>query len=105
MNTEDTAAVNYALDTGATWDYIEYQIAGHFLPALINDDHSGLDGADIVQLARFDKRARKAAIDAGALAWHWSAGDDSGSFSRCDVCGLRAECYVVQMVILIKGDK
>jgi hypothetical protein len=34
-------------------DYYEFAIAGHFLPALINGDYTGLDDNEAKQLDRF----------------------------------------------------
>ena len=106
MNTDDEAAIDYATDNGATWESFDYHIAGHFIAALCNGDDSGLEDAEIEQLERFERRAVDAAEEAGALAWHWSGGDDNGEdFRRCDVGGMLAMCDEVKLMILVKGDK
>jgi hypothetical protein len=36
-----------------TNDYYDFAIAGHFLPALINGDYSGLDNHEVIQIDQF----------------------------------------------------
>jgi hypothetical protein len=77
-------------------DTIEYTIASHYLSALINDDYSGLNNEETVELNEFIRRE----YPAGAKATSWTIGDDeSESFARCSVSGFMANCSTVVLII------
>lgn len=84
----------------AGWDWYDYTIAGHYLPALINGDDSGLEERECKMLQTFIDN-----LPEQAKAGHWAYdNDDSGEdFTICDVCGLYAGCYNVRL--MFKKDK
>lgn len=75
------------------FDEYDFSIAGHFLPALINGDTSGLDDNEKHQLNRLVTR-----LPPGG---HWDVpkdefgNDQEGHFAEDDVTGLRANVYDV----------
>jgi hypothetical protein len=73
------------------FDYYTYQIAGHYLTALFNGDESGLSNTEISDLNRFmdELPVKNGHFDTMDL--------DNGSFSNCDICGLRSETYEVRL--------
>lgn len=77
------------------WDWYEYTIAGHYLPALINGDESGLEERECKMLQTFTDN-----LPEQAKAGHWAYdNDDNGEdFTTCDVCGLYAGCYNVRLM-------
>ena len=77
------------------WDWYEYTIAGHYLPALINGDDSGLEVRECKMLQTFINN-----LPEQAKAGHWAYdNDDNGEdFTTCDVCGLYAGCYNVRLM-------
>lgn len=82
------------------WDSFDYKIAGHYLPALINGDESGLSDEESEDLRHFEESAQSAARDAGFTVWHWSyEGDYSEDFGRCEVSGLFANRQAVKLMV------
>lgn len=69
---------------------VEYQIAGEYLPSLINGDDSGLSGTDTAVLEAFLEKEK--IHDSGLFT---TENDDEGQYCRCDVSGLYANCYTV----------
>jgi len=69
------------------FDIYEYSICGHYLPAIINGDHSGLSDEEEAELNIF--------LDSvvGRLGGHWSVDSEEPSFMRDEVSGLMADCY------------
>jgi hypothetical protein len=71
-------------------DYYEETIAGHYLPALINADYTGLSDTEAAEL------------DAYMLTYNAlpdltiSTDDDESSFAVDAVSGLHADCYTVR---------
>lgn len=83
-------------DSGAIpdgWDCYEYQIAGHYLSALINGDESGFEDDDA---AKFHTWLESTPDVNG----HWDCDSDEGSerFARCDVSGLLASVVTVRLM-------
>jgi len=73
-------------------DYFEYRISKHFLPAIINDDYSGLNDEEINLLNRFLSEANN--LDNAT----WDIDSDSEShFIDCDITGLFSDCYDVKL--------
>lgn len=73
-------------------DYFEYRIAEHFLPAIINDDYSGLNDEEINLLNRFLSEANN--LDCAT----WNIDFDSEPhFIDCDVTGLFSNCHDVKL--------
>jgi len=80
-------------------DTIDYMVAGHYLPALINADRSGLSEEEKIELDDFEQAAFETVRDFGGSSPHWSVSVvESGSFKRCEVCGAYADCYPLQLV-------
>lgn len=72
-------------------DYFDFNIASHFLPALINGDDSGLDNHESDLLDHF------------ADAWQglknatWNCNTNYPEINRCDITGLLADTYPVRL--------
>lgn len=75
----------------------EFNLAGHWAPALINGDYSGLSDADAEALNSWINNN----VPPGA--GHWSGFNEETGFSRDDVSGLRADCYKVQWLRPVKS--
>lgn len=71
-------------------DYYEETIAGHYLPAIINDDYSGLSDPESAELAAF--LLTFCALPDLTI----SVVDDESQFAVDAVSGLRADCYTVR---------
>lgn len=82
------------------WDYYEYRIAEHYLPAMINGDSSGLTDGEISDYREFEKEAFKNAREAGFTVGHWAPVDDSGEdWGMCDVTALFAMRCAVRLMV------
>lgn len=82
----------------------DYKVAGHFLPYLINADASGLSDDELMQVEDFEKLATEEFIKDGHSC-HWSTeqyGYNGGYFATCDICRLFADCYDLQLVVMVK---
>jgi len=75
-------------------DYFTYDIAEHWLPAIVNGDYTALDDDEIPLLEEFlDNLPRN------AMGWDW--GEDT-SFDYDEISGLKAQC--VQGKLYINGS-
>jgi hypothetical protein len=70
---------------------MEFRLSTHWLPALINNDYSGLTDEDCTALDSF-------ADDCGH--GYWVVPDDENYFGRDDVTGLMANVVDVEFVPL-----
>jgi hypothetical protein len=66
-------------------DYCEYNIAGHWLSALINNDYSGLEEHEIKQINIF--------TDSLPARFTWDIDEDSENYRIDEVSGDYAETY------------
>jgi len=72
-------------------DYYDFNIAGHFLPAIFNGDDTGLNDSE------------SALIDNFCDAWQglknatWNCNKDYPEVAVCDVTGLLADTYPVRL--------
>lgn len=73
-------------------DHITYKIAAHFLSPIFNGDDSGLDSKEIRQLDAF----MCSAMCLPDATWEIPE-DDSPEFAICEVTGLYADCYEVNL--------
>lgn len=77
-----------------TIDYFTYDIAEHWVSAIVNDDYTALDDDEISLLEEFlDTLPRN------AMGWDWGA---DTSFTYDDISGLMAQC--VQGKLYINGS-
>ncbi len=77
----------------------EYNVTSAFVPYLINGDASDLEDWEIKRLEEFEKDVQE---EHGA--GHWSYNDIQGEkFCYCDVTDVRAECVVMEWVVM--GEK
>lgn len=67
--------------------YDHYSIAGHFAPAIVNGDYSGLSDDDDKALAVFLK-----SVPPGI--WQFS---ENTEFARDQVTGLHADCLLAEL--------
>jgi len=83
-------------DTG--WRTITYQVAKHFVPALINCDITGLNDEDESQLAYFGKCIGENMKALNATIWHWACDDcDDTNFALCEISDLMADCTILTL--------
>jgi hypothetical protein len=77
-------------------DYFEYTIGEHFMPAIINDDFTGLDDSEAttlkVWLENNDMRAS-----------HWVIEDNSENYCVCEISGLVNRCVVARLYFPERG--
>lgn len=71
-------------------DYYELKLAGHWLPALINSDETGLSDDESADLAAFMQPYN--ALDNLII----EVVDDESSFAVDEVSDLHADCYTVR---------
>jgi hypothetical protein len=69
-------------------------LSGHWLSALINGDHTGLDAIESVELSAFEAQYPNAIFDPS----------DNSEFERDQISGLMAECYTVKIHSPAKED-
>jgi hypothetical protein len=74
-----------------TNDFYDFSIAGHFLPALINDDYSGLDDNEVIQLDQWIDQWQHLQE---ATFYVLPTGAD---FKTCDVCNGYGKVYDVRL--------
>lgn len=72
----------------AKFDYHEFTIGAHFLPALINGDYSGLDDTEVDQFTSW--------LDGRDTRGHWDVPEHRVSFDVCEICELHADCVDVR---------
>ena len=70
-------------------DYYDFAIAGHFLPALINGDYTGLDNNEAKQLDEF--------LDQINLSGTFDVLPTGTNFAICDVCNMYSEVHDVRL--------
>ena len=70
------------------FDHYEYSIASHFLPALINNDLSGLESQDEADFKSWLENTPD-------TIEFWDCGDNV-EFSHCEVTGLHSDCVIVR---------
>jgi len=71
------------------FDHYTYHLAGHYLPALINGDYSGLSDQEEAEL--------NAWIDALPVTGHFDVISEESDFKQCEICELHADCYEVRL--------
>lgn len=71
-------------------DYYDFSIAGHFLPALINGDYTGLDDNEAKQLDQFVDQWQH-------LSGTFDVLPTGTDFKTCDVCSQYAEVHDVRL--------
>lgn len=71
-------------------DYCDFNISGHFLPALINDDYSGLDDNEAKQIDQFVDQWQH-------LSGTFDVLPTGTDFKVCEVCDLYAETHDVRL--------
>lgn len=87
------------------WDHYEFKIAGHYLPALINGDHTGLENDETRDLSQWESDAMQSARDSGFTVGHWSHDDCGGDdWGRCAVSGLFAMRETVRLMVYREAE-
>jgi hypothetical protein len=71
------------------FEHYTYHLAGHYLPALINGDYSGLTDQEEKELTAF--------IDSLPVTGHFDIISEESYFKRCEICELHANCYEVRL--------
>jgi len=78
--------------------YDTYDIAGTYLPALINEDWSGLDEDETCRLRRFVDGVEARAARDGLTHLTWNTECDCDPYYATDaVSGLKADCSEVSV--------
>jgi len=77
-------------------DYFEYKIGEHFMPAIINDDFTGLDDSEAATLNEWlDNNDMRAS--------HWVIEDDNENYCECEISGLVNRCVVARLYFPARG--
>jgi hypothetical protein len=79
-------------------DYYDYRIGSHFLPALINDDFSGLSDEDESAYASWVCRCYDNAKSDGWTEFIWVENDAAG-FAKCNITNLFNDCIDVRLLV------
>ena len=70
-----------------------YTVSSHFLPAMVNDDYSGLSNEESRQLMKF--------ISVLPGKGHWSIEETESYFGKCEVTNLASDVVNVQWMKII----
>jgi len=76
------------------FDHYEYNIAGHWLSAIINSDYTGLTDHEERQLDQFMNNL--------PVVGHWDIDDSDPAFSVDEVSGLYADTYKAKLIFEVK---
>ena len=76
------------------FDYYEYNISGHWISAIINNDYTGLEEREGKQLNQF--------MDSLPVIGHWDINDDNPSFRIDDISGLYSDTYSVKLLFEVQ---
>lgn len=68
------------------WDYYKFDIAGHYLSALINGDQSGLSTKEAVEFNHWRDLCEGYAKAGGYTIGHWDCADECDDWGICEVC-------------------
>ena len=71
------------------FNYYIYDLASHYLPALINGDYTGLTDWEEAEL--------NAWVDSLPVSGHFDVISEESDFKQCDICELHADCYEVRL--------
>jgi len=77
-------------------DYHEFTLAAHYLPAIVNNDYSGLDEADAADLDAFMHDYWKYPEN-GSFALSFCIVEDTNRLAVDEVTGLLADCYTCRL--------
>jgi len=78
---------------------IHYTIAIHYIPAIINDDPTGLDEGEILHLTTFLDRETE-----GNESFHaWAVQDQEPELATCEISRLYGECEKVILLVKVNG--
>ena len=73
-----------------------YNISSHYLSALINADHAGLEDKEAEELNEWVELMQDGRVG------HWDCDCDS-SIIMCDVTGLLSDCTAVRFIYRVGG--
>ena len=77
---------------------VPYTVASYYIPAIINDDWSGLNDMDVLELTMFlDRNA-----PSGHYAWVVKAIDNEPELQRCEVSRMLATCEVLTLLTKVE---
>ena len=69
---------------------MKFQVLGHLLPAMVNDDYTGITPSDGLALRKFYEVLN-------ADDWLISVVSSERSFCKCEVTGLAGDCFEVEI--------
>lgn len=81
------------------FEAIEYKVAEHFLPYLVNGDDSGLEPDEVAMVDEWLSTATVGWSDADGHDWvyaHESVDSGDSEFAECEVCCKLAMCQTVK---------
>jgi hypothetical protein len=76
-------------------DTLEFFIGSHFLSALVNDDYTGINGAEGKALDAWVKEETEEFKQG-----HWSVTDETDEFGTCAITGQRGNVTKVQYIVM-----
>ena len=86
------------------WDYYEYKISEHWLPAMVNGDFSGMSTDECADYRTFERQAFDTAHENGFTVGHWAPVDFScDDWGLCDISGLYAMRCIVRLMVYREG--
>ena len=77
------------------FDYYEYNISGHWISAIINNDYTGLEEHEEKQLNQFMDTLPQ--VDG-----HWDINDDNPSYKIDDISGLYSDTYSAKLLFEVQ---
>lgn len=80
------------------FNYDTISIASCYLYALHYGEHSALDDADYITLDQFESKYKGFNVT-------FENSSDETHFTKCDICGLGADCYDVNIWLQLIHDK
>ena len=83
------------------WDHFQFTISQHYLPAIINDDWTGLSDKEANALSGFLMHA-STLIPANAKSSHWAVDvEDCTNFARCEVSNLYSDVSDISLMFQV----
>jgi len=73
---------------------IDFTVATHFIPAIINEDWTGLDEGEVLELTTFLTRHDQQ----GVHAWVVKAIDNEPELATCEISNLFSECETLTLL-------
>lgn len=87
---------------------VEYDVLGHFIPAIIYDDETGLSDDESSELAGFMNEAETWAKNRpGYLSHHWTVDSETSNagFGKCEISACFGDRVTLHLVIMVETGR